>query len=286
VRVTRKRAIVGLLLLLFVGGVLTVVGVALDWPTPRLLAFYGLPGGGPTGRTFTNDLGMELVEISRGYYRTGSHCACEPGSFLGTLLGRFGIGAGRPPRHDTGALLCPPEWIEVPRKFWISRHPVRLGAFARFRQEGDRVEHPDYYVLGVTWDQADGFCRWLSEGADGRYRLPTEAEWEYVLRGGERAPPEDGIGTLRRHPERLRIRPAGDRHPWGMKGYRDALEEWCDEPWDRPCPTAGPTFLLRSVPAAARKVLRSSAALPGRRLADPGTSYRGATFRVVFEPKE
>ena len=45
---------------------------------------------------------------------------------------------------------------------------------------------PDYPMYCVSWDEAMEFCRLLSNKTGRTYTLPTEAQWEYAARGGNK----------------------------------------------------------------------------------------------------
>ncbi len=58
----------------------------------------------------------------------------------------------------------------------------RCDAEGKLRPERE-YHHP---VVHVSWNDAVAYCDWLSRKTGRRYRLPTEAEWEYAAGNGSR----------------------------------------------------------------------------------------------------
>lgn len=70
-------------------------------------------------------------------------------------------------------------WLEKDSINW--RHNTRGELYPE-------LIHNNYPVIHVSWNDANEYCKWLSNETRNKYRLPTEAEWEYAARGGKSNP--------------------------------------------------------------------------------------------------
>ncbi|MEO7050036.1 MAG: SUMF1/EgtB/PvdO family nonheme iron enzyme [Rhodanobacter sp.] len=83
----------------------------------------------------------------------------------------------------------------------------------------------DLPVVNISWNDAAAYAAWLSQRTGKSYRLPSEAEFEYALRGGTTTRYWWGDGTPERKVENLTG--SGDRSRSGrrwsnsFRGYRD-----------------------------------------------------------------
>jgi len=114
--------------------------------------------------------GPVMVVIPAGIFRMGS--------------GRHSVRVDERPRHEVDL-----------ESFAISKYEVTLAEYERFaRATGRRVpsatglDKKTRPVTNVSWDEAVAYTRWLSKQTGKRYRLPSEAEWEYAASAGADTP--------------------------------------------------------------------------------------------------
>jgi formylglycine-generating enzyme required for sulfatase activity len=85
--------------------------------------------------------------------------------------------------------------VEITRPFYIGVHEVTQRQWKAVRMGGkphfdeSRFAGPDHPMENIEWREAVMFCNELSalpaeESAGRKYRMPTEAEWEYACRAG------------------------------------------------------------------------------------------------------
>jgi formylglycine-generating enzyme required for sulfatase activity len=144
----------------------------------------------------------------------------------------------------------PCHWVWVD-SFGVGKFPVTNRDYAEFVRRTEYPEppfwraalfsEPEQPVVGVSWDDAVAYCRWLSNESRLVFRLPTEAEWERAARAGRDGaqypwgdePPEEKCfaGCDQKTGGPL---PVGANEPNGFGVYdmSEGVHEWCSDFYD------------------------------------------------------
>jgi formylglycine-generating enzyme len=295
----------------------------------------------PSLKTWTNSLGMKFVRIEPGKFTMGStdaQLALLKPLFPGVNPDWF---KNEQPTHK----------VRITRPFSLGAHEVTVGQFRRFveqagyKTEGEKdgkggygwdeakggfVQDPkytwrnpgfpqgdDHPVVLVSWNDAHAFIEWLNatDKASPRYRLPTEAEWEYACRAGTTTLYPNGddpeklaaIGNVadasvkRKYPGWLTTIQADDGHvftapvgsytasPWGLHDMIGNVWEWCEDGYDVEYYKKSPADDPPGVPQASSRVIRGGSwdsapadCRPAYRIwLPPGYRYGDLGFRLA-----
>ncbi len=122
--------------------------------------------------------------------------------------------------------------------FWIGKYEVTQGQWKKIMQDNPSAfKHGDNYpVEMLSWNDTKEFIRKLNEKTGGKFRLPTEAEWEYACRSGGK--PEkyadgkdiDEVSWYASNSE-ISTHPIGTKAPnrLGIYDMSGNVGEWCED---------------------------------------------------------
>ena len=180
------------------------------------------------------------------------------------------------------------------------------GGGCRYRPDDEGWGRGQRPVINVSWEDAQQYVRWLSRQSRAKYRLLSEAEWEYVARAGTTTPFHYGrtistnqanyngkftFGGGRKGTYRGRTAPGGTFAPnaFGLYDVHDNVREWTHDCWNgsyRGAPADGSAWETGD---CSRRVLRGGSWSSGPRVLrsanrsgiDSGYRFNNFGFRVA-----
>ncbi len=244
-------------------------------------------GAGPAaGETFADSLrsggaGPEMAAIPTGSFLMG--CASKP---------------------ECEDKEGPVREVSIARPFAMSTKEVTYEEYYRFANPRGRLDEPwsGRPAAHASWGEASAYAQWLSAETGARYRLPSEAEWEYAARAGSTTTYAWGNGVGK---ERARYRrspwptaemlsaPVGSyaANAWGLRDMHGNAAEWVSDCWNPDylgAPADGSSWTtgdcsMRVVRGGSWTSAPQFVRSPSRARKPAGNRYLDIGFRVVRE---
>jgi formylglycine-generating enzyme required for sulfatase activity len=178
--------------------------------------------------------------------------------------GQFTMGSNDDPSEK------PPHDVTV-AAFALGRYPVTISEWRRcaadkacsFEPTGD----DDLPVYNVSWMDTQEYLAWLSKITQAKYRLPSEAEWEYAARantstkfwwGNSLVPNKaacKGCGTDPRAALPVKVG-AFAPNPLGLHDMAGGIAQWVADCWIKDYQGAPRNGAARELPNCQQRVLR------------------------------
>ncbi len=119
-----------------------------------------------------------IVNIPGGSFTMGK----EVTELADSITQGFGVMSRRPAQGDFDEL--PDHRVRITHAFKIGVTEVSPAEYQLFDPTFTPNPATPAYASGISYQQAVAYCEWLSKKTGKPWRLPTEAEWEYVARAG------------------------------------------------------------------------------------------------------
>lgn len=152
--------------------------------------------------------------------------------------------------------------------------------------------HPYLPVVGVTWYEAEAYCKWLGAEKNCRVRLPTEEEWEKGARGedGRLWPWGEEFSSRRANTYEHgveRLVDAGsliaDKSPFGLMDMSGNAQDWTSSSYTSLVGEEFPSTELRIARGGSWNDTAFGARASFRHVYPPGYYFPFLSFRVVVE---